>query len=347
MITRAEAPAPKSVWVSPWPWGLLSAGALALLILRTQAGQEASADRLAFELERNAAFILKSFWSIAPFFLLSVAVSAWVTVAGYAEKIRIVFDRRQGLAIAGASAAGAAVPFCSCGVIPLIAALLASGVPLGPVMAFWISSPLMSPEKFMLTAGVLGADYALARLAAAVALGAAAGFAAWLIARGGGLEDQIRAAVAPPARGTDGERRAGGASLGAFAAQMKSVGLYLFKWLALAFFLEALIVHYVDSAWIGAALGADNPWSILLASAVGIPLYTSGMAAIPITKGLIASGMGPGAAMAFLIAGPVTCVPAMAGVWAIVRRRAFAIYLGAGVLGSLAGGYAFQFLSRA
>jgi len=118
MITRAEAPAPKSVWVSPWPWGLLSAGALALLILRTQAGQEASADRLAFELERNAAFILKSFWSIAPFFLLSVAVSAWVTAAGYAEKIRIVFDRRQGLAIAGASAAGAAVPFCSCGVSP-------------------------------------------------------------------------------------------------------------------------------------------------------------------------------------------------------------------------------------
>lgn len=341
-----RAPGPKSRWASPWLWGFLSTGALALLILRSQAGSEASAGRLAFEFERNAAFILKSFWDIAPFFLLSVAVSAWVTVAGYAGRIRGVFVRRPGPAIAGAAAVGAVVPFCSCGVIPLIAALLASGVPLGPVMAFWLSSPLMSPEKFMLTAGVLGADYAVARLIAAVALGAAAGCVAHLIGRGGRLDDQIRVAVAPGAGEARGEGEAGGFTLGAFAAQMKGVGLYLFKWLAAAFFLEALIVHYVDPAWIGALLGSENSWSIPLASAVGIPLYTSGVAAIPITKGLLAAGMGPGAAMAFLVAGPGTCAPAMAGVWALVRSKIFAIYLGVAILGSLVAGYAFQFVTR-
>ncbi len=95
--------------------------------------------------------------------------------------------------------------------------------------------------------------------------------------------------------------------------------LFLGKWLSLAFLVEALIVHYLDPAWIAAALGGDQPFAIPLATAIGIPLYTSGVAAIPITEGLLASGMSPGAALAFLIAGPVTTVPAMLAVWALVK----------------------------
>ncbi len=340
------APEPKARWTSSYLWGFISIGALFALIGWAGAGREVSTGLIAAEIKRNLLFMLNSFWGIAPFFLLSVGVSAWVTVAGYADKIKAVFDKRQGMAIAGASAVGAVVPFCSCGVIPLIAAMLASGVPLGPVMAFWISSPLMSPEKFVLTAGVLGTDYAVARLVSAIVLGAAAGYATYLIGRGGRLDGELRSIVARGAQETQGETRMHRPSLNGFTAQASSVGLYLAKWLAVAFLLEALIVHYIDPAWIGAILGSDNPWSIPLASAVGIPLYTSGVAAIPITKGLIAGGMGGGAAMAFLIAGPVTCVPAMAGVWALVKRKIFAIYLATGITGSLVAGYAFQLLVR-
>ena len=340
------APEPKARWTSPYLWGFISIGALFALILWAGAGREISAEIITAEIKRNLLFMLNSFWGIAPFFLLSVGVSAWVTVAGYADKIKAVFDKRQGMAIAGASAVGAVVPFCSCGVIPLIAAMFASGVPLGPVMAFWISSPLMSPEKFVLTAGVLGTDYAVARLVSAIVIGAGTGYATYLIGRGGRLDGELRSIVAPGAQENQDETRMRRPSLSGFTAQASSVGLYLAKWLAVAFLLEALIVHYVDPAWIGAILGGENPWSIPLASAVGIPLYTSGVAAIPITKGLIAAGMGGGAAMAFLIAGPVTCVPAMAGVWVLVKRKVLAIYLAGGILGSLIAGYAFQLLVR-
>ena len=340
------APEPKARWTSPYLWGFISIGALFALILWAVAGREISAEIITAEIKRNLLFMLNSFWGIAPFFLLSVGVSAWVTVAGYADKIKAVFDKRQGMAIAGASAVGTVVPFCSCGVIPLIAAMFASGVPLGPVMAFWISSPLMSPEKFVLTAGVLGTDYAVARLVSAIVIGAGTGYATYLIGRGGRLDGELRSIVAPGAQENQDETRMHRPSLSGFTAQTSSVGLYLAKWLAVAFLLEALIVHYVDPAWIGAILGGENPWSIPLASAVGIPLYTSGVAAIPITKGLIAAGMGGGAAMAFLIAGPVTCVPAMAGVWVLVKRKVLAIYLAGGILGSLIAGYAFQLLVR-
>ena len=89
-------------------------------------------------------------------------------------------------------------------------------------------------------------------------------------------------------------------------------------------------------------LGKDQPFSILIATAIGIPLYTSGVGAIPIVKGLLQNGMSDGAAFAFLIAGPVTTIPAMTAVFALVKRRTFAIYLGAGIIGSLVAGYIFQ-----
>ena len=62
--------------------------------------------------------------------------------------------------IIAAAAFGALSPFCSCGVIPLIAALLTMGVPLAAVMAFWLASPVIDPSMFALTSGVLGSDFA-------------------------------------------------------------------------------------------------------------------------------------------------------------------------------------------
>ena len=79
-----------------------------------------------------------------------------------------------------------------------------------------------------------------------------------------------------------------------------------------------------------------------LATLVGIPVYTSGVGAIPIVKGLLSSGMSPGAALAFLVAGPVTTIPAMTAVFALVKRQTFAIYLCVGIGGALIAGYVFQ-----
>ncbi|MBT7858303.1 MAG: permease, partial [Nitrospinaceae bacterium] len=123
--------------------------------------------KLGVELWKNIIFVAEQMWEILPYILFSVSASAWATVSGFAEKIRGVFSRQEKVAVAGAALAGATVPFCSCGVLPLIAAMLTGGVPLAPIMAFWISSPLMSPEMFLLTSGTLGLDYAAGRLVAA------------------------------------------------------------------------------------------------------------------------------------------------------------------------------------
>jgi uncharacterized membrane protein YraQ (UPF0718 family) len=105
------------------------------------------------------------------------------------------------------------------------------------------------------------------------------------------------------------------------------------------------MMHYVDPAWISAAFGENQLFSIPLATAIGIPIYTSGVGAIPIVEGLLKNGMSQGAALAFLIAGPVTTIPAMTAVFALVKRQTFAIYLGTGIVGALIAGYLYQIIA--
>lgn len=295
----------------------------------------------------NLAFVGKNVWSILPFFILSVGISAWVTVSGVADRIKAVFNRREKIAIAGAAIVGATIPLCSCGIIPLIAAMLVSGVPLGPVMALWVSSPLMDPSMFVLTAGVLGMDYAIARLVTAVVIGAGAGYLIYFLTSSGMLNNQLHGLSLKQSAccGSD-EAPDEGVSRSRvwrdFWPQAWTVTLFLGKWLLIAFILESLIVNYVDSKWISSLLGNNQFFSIPLATAIGIPVYTSGVGAIPIVKGLLSSGMSHGAALAFLVAGPVTTIPAMTAVFALVKRQTFVIYLCVGIGGALIAGYVFQ-----
>jgi uncharacterized membrane protein YraQ (UPF0718 family) len=339
-----------SMNTSFWLWGIAGLTGITILILSAGVVPGIRPEIFWREIISNLAFVGRAVWSILPYFLLGVGIAAWVTVSGFSERIKAVFYRREKIAIAGAAIVGATIPLCSCGVIPLIAALLASGVPLGPVMAFWISSPLMGPSMFVLTAGVLGIDFALARLVTAVFLGAGAGYVIYFLSASGLLNNQLhglslsQSSCCGSEDETDRTGSSGAKFWSNFWPEALKVSLFLGKWLLIAFILESLIVHYVDPSWISAALGKNQLFSIPLATAIGIPVYTSGVGAIPIVDGLLKNGMSQGAALAFLIAGPVTTIPAMTAVFALVKRQTFAIYLGAGIAGSLIAGYCYQII---
>jgi uncharacterized membrane protein YraQ (UPF0718 family) len=117
------------------------------------------------------------------------------------------------------------------------------------------------------------------------------------------------------------------------------------KFMALAFLLEALITLYVPESWIIGILGEDSPASIVSAALLGVPVYTSNLAALPLIGGLLDQGMSPAAALAFLIAGPTTTLPAMAAVWGLVSKRVFALYVAFILLGAIAAGYIYSLVS--
>lgn len=304
-------------------------------------------------------FTLDSLTGVAIFIALSVALAAAINASGADEQIARVLRGHSTQAILAASFFAALSPFCSCGVIPVIAALLAAGVPLAPVMAFWVGSPLMDPESFVLTSAIIDTPFALVRTASAIGVALMAGFATLAIERRGWLGNPMRAAVGcgtckvsvwSTDKDVDLERRARiawafwrePARLKVFLSQARTIGWFLFKWLTLAFALESLMVAYLPGETVAAALGGSDWWVIPASAIVGIPTYLNGYAALPLIDGLLDMGMLPGAALAFLTAGEVTSVPAAMAVFVLVRRPVFVWYILVGLTGALATGYAYQ-----
>jgi uncharacterized membrane protein YraQ (UPF0718 family) len=303
----------------------------------------------------SAAFAARAVWSVLPFFALSIALTAYAKASGAENLIARAFAGRAAPMVVLASLMGALSPFCSCGVIPVIAALLATGVPLAPVMAFWLASPLMDPAMFVLTAGLLGLPFALAKTAAAIGVGLLGGFGV-LAMQGAGLLNGL------PLRDGAGNGGCAGAKIRnpkavawrfwqeparreAFRTNAGQNAFFLGKWLLLAFVLESLMVAYVPADLVSRIAGDGGAASIVTATLVGIPSYLNGNAALPLVAGLLDKGMAPGAAMAFLIGGGVTSIPAALAVWAIARRGVFLTYLALAVLGALLAGAAFQLIA--
>jgi uncharacterized membrane protein YraQ (UPF0718 family) len=108
--------------------------------------------------------------------VLSIGSAAYAKASRAENLIARAFAGRQASIVIIAAVTGALSPFCSCGVIPVIAALLTAGVPLAPVMAFWLASPLIDPSSFVLTLGILGLHFAIAKTVPAIGVGLLGGF---------------------------------------------------------------------------------------------------------------------------------------------------------------------------
>ena len=301
--------------------------------------------------QSSVLFTVDALINTAPFLLLSIGVAAYATASGADSMIARAFTGSPMMMIVFAAALGGLSPFCSCGVIPLIAALLAMGVPLAGVMAFWLASPVIDPSMFVLTTGLLGLEFAVAKTFAAIGLGLFGGTVTYLLSKGGRLADPLRPGVGNGGCGGATVRQPGAVvwrfwsqapRRGKFTREALSTTGFLLKWLSLAFLLESLMLAYVPATLIASTLGGAGAMPILTATFVGVPAYLNGYAALPLVSGLVTQGMTPGAGLAFLVAGGVTSLPAAIAVFALVKRPVFALYLVLALSGSLASGLLFQ-----
>ncbi len=292
-------------------------------------------------------FALRAISHTGIFIAFAVLAVGYLKATGAESLLAKAFEGREIRMIGMAALLGGLSPFCSCEVIPFIAALLAVGAPLSAVMAFWLASPLMDPAMFLITAGTLGTDFAVAKTIFAVCLGVLGGTTVYLFKSSAVFDDPLKAAPAKsccgcgpsPFKGTpvwrfwgEAERR------NVFGKTVVENALFLGKWLWIAYMFEALMVAYVPADLIATVLGGQGFQPILLGALVGAPAYLNGYAAVPLIDALLTQGMAPGAAMSFVIAGGVSSIPAAIAVWALVKPRVFAAYLGIAMVGALLAG---------
>jgi uncharacterized protein len=305
-----------------------------------------------------------------PYLLASVLVASIVQVFVNQDRLAVRLRRRSWAAILGAVALGALTPFCSCGTTAIVLGAMASSVPWAPIVAFMASSPLTSPEEYVLSVGLFGPAFATTFFLSAIAVGLLGGIAAWWLERRGLLTGQAR--MAPPA-GTSGcdtscdpgqaPEVATGASRGtrllttidtaaATATATQSAKLRQFgdallvNTRKLAFYFLAfatlgyLVIRILPTGLIADWLGIGNPvWSVPLAAVLGIPVYLNTDASLPLVASLLHGGMAPGAGIAFLITGAGTSVGAISGMLLIARWRIVALIIATLLVTAIATGW--------
>ncbi|MEE9189774.1 MAG: permease [Candidatus Neomarinimicrobiota bacterium] len=334
--------------------------------------------------------VLTGLLHIWPYLIITIPLAVAVQVSGASKKIGRAFNGRPVIAILLATIVGAFSPFCSCGVIPIIWSLLAGGVPLAPVMSFWLASPSMDPEMFFLSVSMLGWNTAVWRLLATFAMSITGGFITHGLTKSGWIGSDIlrskpaatipnvfqllktgwsklQSVIAPSYAvisdiNTDGtaqiQRTVDSRSAIAIEEsdpvkpytyedpidepekikvinsrfkqilmESKSATLLVAKFMAIALTLDALIKLYIPEAWISGTLGGENPITVVIAAVIGIPIYTTNITALPLIGGLLDQGMNTGAALAFLVVGPTTTIPAMTAVFGLTSRKVFILYL--------------------
>ncbi|MEO1116048.1 MAG: permease [Pseudomonadota bacterium] len=295
-------------------------------------------------------FSLQGLITVSPLVVPGILLTAWIMSSGADRIIRRAFEGRMLRAIVAASMIGAITPVCGVTILPLMVGLLAAGVPLAPVMAFWLSSPVTDPAMLATTAATLGFAFALGKTVAAFGLGLFGGAVTAIlnrhhdvgdVLRTGGLASDLAAGSCCGASSFEPRVWREPARRVAFFRQGRATTRLILICLIPAFFAEYALNAVLTPGSLAHYVGEDKWWAIPAAVFVGAPAYIDGYAALPLTRALVDNGMSPGAAMAFLVSGGVVSIWGALAIFPVLKLRPFLLYLALAVTGSVMAGYVF------
>ena len=302
----------------------------------------------------NAArFVVWGLIVVAPIVIPGIILAAWIIASGADTHIAGAFEGRTLRTVLAASLIGAITPVCGVTVLPLMAGLLAAGVPLAPIMAFWLSSPITDPAMLATTAATLGLSFAIGKTLAAFGLGLFGGVITGLFSktpwaryalRENSLVRQLSAARCGEDQSFDPWVWRSKARRRTFSKQFWATTRLIMICLIPAFAAEYALNAALTPGALAPYVGEDNWWAIPAAVFVGAPAYIDGYAALPLTRGLIDNGMSEGAAMAFLVSGGVVSIWGAMAIAPVLKLRPFMLYLLLAVVGSLGAGYVFGWI---
>lgn len=263
------------------------------------------------------------FKEIAPFWALGILIGSVISVFAK-ERIHGLLGAMQGarfgaFGVIPASLLGIVSPLCMYGTIPIAASLSEKGLKDDWLAAFMMSSILLNPQLIIYSA-VLGRGALVVRTLSAFLCGAAAGLCVRYLFRGGnffsfsGLQES---------ENHDTDPNIAMRLLKNILRNIKATGPYFLAGLLLA----ALFMRLVPPTAVAWLFGGDSGLGVIVAATAGVPLYACGGGTIPLLAEWMQSGMGLGAAAAFMITGPATKVTNLGALKIVLGMRNFLLYL--------------------
>jgi uncharacterized membrane protein YraQ (UPF0718 family) len=280
--------------------------------------------------------------TIKIFVLLSVLIFTISYIQSYfpPERTRKILGRFSGVGgnVLGALL-GTITPFCSCSSIPLFIGFTSAGVPIGVTFSFLISSPLVDLASVILLASIFNWKIAIAYVLVGLVLAVLGGSLISVLKLERFVEPFVfgaHLAEADLPQMTGRERRA-------FAVQavvdiIKKVWLYILIGVGIG----AAIHGWIPQEFISTVLGDKNPFSVLIATVVGVPMYADIFGTLPIAEALVGKGVGIGTVLAFMMAVTALSLPSLVLLKRVVKWPLLATFFAIVVTGILIIGYSFN-----
>lgn len=261
------------------------------------------------------------------------------------ERSRRILGRFHGIGANIISALlGTVTPFCSCSSIPLFIGFTSAGLPLGVTFSFLISSPMVDLGSLILLMSIFGAKVAVVYVMVGLVIAVA----------GGALIEKLR--MEPYVE--EFIRKAGGVDIEApsltarervqFAKeQVVSTFKKVFPYILVGVGIGAVIHNWIPESWIEAVLGGSNPFGVILAALVGVPMYADIFGTIPVAEALLYKGAQLGTILSFMMAVTTLSLPSIIMLRKAVKPKLLALFIGICTIGIIIVGYlfnAFQFL---
>lgn len=301
----------------------------------------------------TAQFVVLGMIHVTPLVIPGILLAAWITASGASDQVAAVFHGRTVQTVIGATVVGALLPVCGVTVLPLMAGLLAARVPLAPVMAFWLASPITGPAMLSATVATLGWEFAIGKALAAIGLGLFGGGMTVLVASRDWAMSPLRSnrivgslgaqcgGCSEDSPGFDPRIWRDPARRARFIRESWSITRLILLVLTPAFAAEYLLNAWLEPNAVAAYVGRDSAFAVPLAVVVGGPAYIDGYSALPLTRALLEHGMSSGAAMAFLVSGGVVSIWGAMAIFPVLKLKPFLLYLALAAVGSMVSGWAF------
>ncbi|GLC31900.1 permease [Clostridium omnivorum] len=283
--------------------------------------------------------------TIKIFILLSVLIFLISYIQSYfpPERTKKILGNIKGIKgnILGALL-GTITPFCSCSSIPIFIGFTSAGLPLGITFSFLISSPLVDIASLLILMSFFGAKIAIAYVVVGLILAVVGG----TIIDKLGLESQVQGYIREiESVDADIDEMTREDRISYSKEQVKDIIKRVWLYVLIGVGIGAAIHNWIPTSVVERVVGSKNPFAVLLATAIGIPMYADIFGTLPIAEALFGKGVGIGTVLSFMMAVTALSLPSIIMLSKVVKPKLLAIFVTIVSIGIIIIGYLFNAFS--
>ncbi|MGI6528427.1 MAG: permease [Clostridia bacterium] len=258
------------------------------------------------------------------------------------ERSKKILGRFHGIgANSVAALLGTVTPFCSCSSIPLFIGFTSAGLPLGVTFSFLISSPMVDLGSLVLLMSIFGTEVALLYVIFGLIIAVVGGTIIDKMRMEKYVESFILSAGSVDIESPELTKKE---RLIYAKEQMLSTFKKVFPYILIGVGIGAFIHNWIPDEWVVSLLGSNNPFGVILATVIGVPMYADIFGTIPIAEALLAKGAQLGTVLAFMMGVTTLSLPSLIMLRKAIKPKLLALFIAVCTVGIIIVGYLFNAL---